>query len=95
MPDWEEAEAKVHRFRGKLFHDLGKAFASGTVMASNAWKEGLDENKLSSRHQFRDQWQALRRRAIDEVDNQDLHCNKNLGSGPSTRKSSIEAWAPS
>ncbi|WQF76079.1 Putative P-loop containing nucleoside triphosphate hydrolase, SNF2-like domain superfamily [Colletotrichum destructivum] len=72
MPDWEEAETELHRFREKLFHDLGKALASGTVLAPSAWKEGLDENELSSRHQFRDQWEALHTRAIDVIDNQDL-----------------------
>ncbi|TQN67335.1 Transcription termination factor 2, partial [Colletotrichum shisoi] len=72
MPDWEEAQAKLHEFRKKLLHDLGDALASGTVLAPSAWKEGLDERKLSSRHEFRAQWEALHTDAIDDIDNEDL-----------------------
>ncbi|KAK6210417.1 hypothetical protein QIS74_12001 [Colletotrichum tabaci] len=58
IPDWEEAEVELHRSRGNLFRDLGKAFVSGTMLAPSAWKEGLDENELYSRYRFRDQGDA-------------------------------------
>ncbi|GJC95221.1 DNA repair protein rad16 [Colletotrichum higginsianum] len=87
MPDWEKAEAELHGFTKNLFHDLGRALASGTVLAPSAWKEGLDESKLSSRHEFRDQWEALHARAIDDINNQDLE----LQQEPRTRPVDQEA----